>query len=86
MPSAPGGSRQSKRNHTKSQAQAAKERYNADLADYKKTPEYREEYSEYLQEFKAKYSHQALGMYHAFQDQPPLFPPHHPIGSSLRPQ
>ena len=43
-----------------SQAQAAKERFNADLANYKKTPEYKI-YSEYLQEFKLKYSHQSLG-------------------------
>ncbi|KAH8890869.1 hypothetical protein GQ53DRAFT_782156 [Thozetella sp. PMI_491] len=41
-----------------SQAQAAKETYNIDLANYKKTPECKK-YAAYLQEFKAKYSHQA---------------------------
>ena len=44
-----------------SQAQAAKEAYNVDLANYKKTPEYKK-YSGYLQDFKAKYSHQSQGM------------------------
>ena len=43
-----------------SQAQAAKERFNADLSNYKKTLLYKM-YSEYLQEFKLKYSHQSLG-------------------------
>ncbi len=46
-----------------SQAQAAKDTYNTDLVNYKKTPEYRK-YQAYLQEFKAKYSHQAQGAYY----------------------
>ncbi|KAL1844303.1 hypothetical protein VTJ49DRAFT_2360 [Mycothermus thermophilus] len=37
-----------------SQAQAIKERYLAELAEYRKTPEYRK-YMAYLQEFRAKY-------------------------------
>ncbi|KAK4238664.1 hypothetical protein C8A03DRAFT_14896 [Achaetomium macrosporum] len=37
-----------------SQAQAMKDKYLADFAEYKKTPEYRK-YQVYLQEFKAKY-------------------------------
>jgi hypothetical protein len=40
------------------QAQTAKDRYNARLSEYKKTPNYKK-YQEYLQEFKAKYAHQA---------------------------
>lgn len=38
-----------------SQAQKAKDKYNQDLTEYKKTPEYRN-YMVYLQEFKAKHS------------------------------
>lgn len=37
------------------QAQAAKEKYNQDLAEYKKTPEYKK-YLQYLQDFKAKHA------------------------------
>jgi len=36
-----------------SQANAAKERYHRDLAEYKKTPEY-SRYSQYLHEFREK--------------------------------
>lgn len=43
-----------------SQANAAKERYHADLAEYKKTPEYRR-YTQYLQEFKEKQAKQSQG-------------------------
>jgi hypothetical protein len=43
------------------QAQAAKDKYNADLAEYKKTPLYKK-YMAYLQEFKAKHSMQSQGM------------------------
>lgn len=38
-----------------SQAQAIKDKYLSDLAEYKKTPEYRK-YMAYLQEFKAKHA------------------------------
>ena len=38
-----------------SQASAAKEKYYAELAEYKKTPEY-EAYQKYLEEFKAKHA------------------------------
>jgi hypothetical protein len=44
------------------QAQTAKDKYNADFAEYKKTPEYKR-YMVYLQEFKAKHSHQSQGMF-----------------------
>jgi hypothetical protein len=39
------------------QAQAAKEKYNNDLSDYKKTPHFKK-YNAYLQEFRAKHAHQ----------------------------
>lgn len=38
-----------------SQAQAIKDKYHRDLAEYKKTPEFRK-YNQYLQDFKAKHS------------------------------
>jgi len=38
-----------------SQAQAIKDRYHADLAEYKKTPDFKK-YCAYLQDFKAKHS------------------------------
>lgn len=44
-----------------SQANAAKEKYHRDLAEYKKTPEYRK-YAHYLQEFKDKQAKQNQGM------------------------
>ncbi len=43
-----------------SQAQAAKDRYNNQLAEYKKTADYRR-YQDYLEEFKSKYAHQSKG-------------------------
>lgn len=43
------------------QAQNAKDKYNQDLAEYKKTVDYRN-YLEYLQEFKAKHSHHSQGL------------------------
>lgn len=43
-----------------SQAQAIKDRYHNDLAEYKKTPEYKK-YMTYLQEFKAKHAVQSNG-------------------------
>jgi hypothetical protein len=43
------------------QAFIAKEKYNAELAKYKTTEEYRR-YSEYLQEFKAKQANLQNGM------------------------
>jgi hypothetical protein len=43
-----------------SQAQAIKERYLAELAEYKKTPQYRQ-YQEYLREFRAKYPSPSQG-------------------------
>lgn len=42
------------------QAQAAKEKYNQDLTEYKKTPEYKR-YTQYLQEFKAKHATNSQG-------------------------
>lgn len=42
------------------EAQAAKEKYNRDLAEYKKTPDYKK-YLQYLQEFKAKHASQPQG-------------------------
>lgn len=42
------------------QAQAAKEKYNQDLAEYKKTPEYKR-YTQYLQDFKAKHAANTQG-------------------------
>jgi len=41
-----------------SEAQAIKDKYHRDLAEYKKTPQYRQ-YNAYLQEFKAKHSAQS---------------------------
>lgn len=41
-----------------SQAQAAKDRYSAQLAEYKKTPMYAK-YMDYLHEFKIKHSQQS---------------------------
>ncbi|KAK5663257.1 hypothetical protein OQA88_3684 [Cercophora sp. LCS_1] len=41
-----------------SQAQAIKDKYHSDLAEYKKTPEYKK-YTVYLQEFKAKHAVQS---------------------------
>jgi hypothetical protein len=43
-----------------SQAQVAKDRYNRDLGEYKKTSEFRK-YSEYLQDFKEKHSVPKIG-------------------------
>jgi len=37
------------------QANAAKEKYHAELAEYKKTPQYHN-YQKYLEEFKAKHA------------------------------
>ncbi|KAL0257890.1 hypothetical protein SLS55_007058 [Diplodia seriata] len=48
------------------QAAAAKEKYYAELAEYKKTPEYAQ-YQEYLVEFRAKHNQQQSG-----QHSPPL--------------
>ena len=45
-----------------SQANAAKEKYHRDLAEYKKTPEYKK-YALYLQDFKEKQAKQTQGMY-----------------------
>jgi hypothetical protein len=45
------------------QAFTAKERYNNELAEYKKTDQYRE-YSQYLAEFKARQSNQQQGMFY----------------------
>lgn len=42
------------------QAFAAKEKYNAELVEYKKTEQYKE-YSQYLLDFKARQSHQQQG-------------------------
>jgi ABC-type transporter MlaC component len=44
------------------QAQTAKDRYNARLIEYKKTPSYKK-YQDYLQDFKAKHAHQSQGTY-----------------------
>ncbi|CAK7242895.1 MAG: hypothetical protein STHCBS139747_004398 [Sporothrix thermara] len=44
------------------QAQLAKEKYNSDLAEYKKTDDYKK-YMVYLQEFKAKHSNQTQATY-----------------------
>lgn len=44
------------------QANGAKERYYAELADYKKTPQY-ESYQKYLEEFKAKHAVPTKGQY-----------------------
>jgi hypothetical protein len=45
-----------------SQAQAMKDKFHSDLAEYKKTPEYRK-YILYLQEFKAKHTIPSQGVY-----------------------
>jgi hypothetical protein len=45
------------------QANGAKERYYAELAEYKKTPQY-ESYQKYLEDFKAKHSIPTKGQYH----------------------
>lgn len=45
-----------------SQAQAIKDKYLADLAEYKKTPEY-SQYQAYLREFKAKHGSPSQGVY-----------------------
>lgn len=42
------------------QAQAAKEKYNQGLAEYKKTSEYKK-YLQYLQDFKAKHGNHPQG-------------------------
>ena len=47
------------------QAQLAKDKYNHDLAEYKKTPDYKK-YMVYLQEFKAKHSNQTQGVSYFF--------------------
>lgn len=44
-----------------SQANAAKEKYHRDLAEYKKTPQYRK-YAQYLQEFKERQAKQNSGL------------------------
>lgn len=44
-----------------SQANAAKEKYHRDLAEYKKTPEYKS-YALYLQDFKEKQAKQNSGL------------------------
>ncbi len=44
-----------------SQAQTAKDRYNNQLAEYKKTPQYKR-YQEYLEDFKSRYAHQSKGL------------------------
>lgn len=46
------------------QAQAAKDKYNQDLAEYKKTLEYKK-YLQYLQDFKAKHATHAPGKCHS---------------------
>lgn len=43
-----------------SQANAAKEKYHRDLAEYKKTPDYRR-YAQYLHDFKEKQAKQTKG-------------------------
>lgn len=50
------------------QANSAKEKYYAELAEYKKTPEY-ETYQKYLEEFKAKHAAPPKGK--------PFHPPHY---------
>ncbi|OIW35274.1 hypothetical protein CONLIGDRAFT_627336 [Coniochaeta ligniaria NRRL 30616] len=45
-----------------SQAQTAKDRYNNQLAEYKKTPNYKR-YQDYLEEFKSRYAHQSKGLF-----------------------
>jgi hypothetical protein len=54
-----------------SQAQAMKDKYLADFAEYKKTPEYRK-YQVYLQEFKAKYGSPSQGVYIAYRQAAPI--------------
>jgi len=43
------------------QAFSAKEKYNSELAEYKKTPQYAE-YTQYLNDFKARHNHQQQGI------------------------
>jgi len=45
-----------------SQAQAIKDKYHCDLAEYKKTPQYKK-YLSYLQEFKVKHATHSQGTY-----------------------
>lgn len=45
-----------------SKAQAYKEKYHAELAEYKKTPQY-QKYMQYLADFKAKHSLPSQGTY-----------------------
>ena len=45
-----------------SQAQAVKDKYHSDLAEYKKTAEYKK-YMAYLQEFKTKHALPSTGVY-----------------------
>lgn len=49
------GLTQSEKEPYESQAQAAKEKYNQDMAAYKQTPDYKK-YLQYLQDFKAKHA------------------------------
>ncbi|KAH7072984.1 hypothetical protein BKA63DRAFT_55193 [Paraphoma chrysanthemicola] len=51
------------------QANGAKEKYYAELAEYKKTPQY-EAYQKYLEEFKAKHAVPTKGAYHHFSPLP----------------
>lgn len=45
-----------------SQANAAKDKYHRDLAEYKKTPEFRR-YAQYLHDFKERQAKQSQGSY-----------------------
>ena len=45
------------------QANGAKEKYYAELAEYKKTPQF-ETYQKYLEEFKAKHAAPTKGLFH----------------------
>ena len=56
------------------QAQEAKEKYNRDLAEYKKTDNYRQ-YNEYLHDFRKRQAAQAQGM---AVDHPGTFATAHP--------
>lgn len=49
-----------------SQANSAKDKYHRELAEYKKTQEYRR-YTQYLQEFKEKQAKQNQGKYPSFK-------------------
>ena len=55
---------QSERGAFESQAQVTKDKYQTDIAKYKKTPEH-EKYMVYLQEFKAKHAVPSQRMYMA---------------------